>query len=109
MTGASGYLGCHIVYQLLCDGYRVRGSVRDLTDTDKTKQLRDLLPYPKFELRLVQADLLESSSWQKQVNHYNSNDSNMNVKILHCGERNLRSLVTVQVASSSHSSSSSSS
>ena len=67
VTGASGYLGCHIVYQLLRKGYRVRASVRDLSDKDTTKKLRNLCPTAKFELKLVQADLQDLEALQKHV------------------------------------------
>mmetsp|Transcript_51672 Transcript_51672/g.82097 ORF Transcript_51672/g.82097 Transcript_51672/m.82097 type:complete len:379 (-) Transcript_51672:347-1483(-) len=42
VTGANGFLGSHIVEQLLLAGYRVRGTVRNATDLQKTKHLRKL-------------------------------------------------------------------
>lgn len=38
MTGANGFLGSHIVDQFLQEGYRVRGTVRDL---EKNKWLQE--------------------------------------------------------------------
>ena len=42
VTGASGYIGTHVVRQLLDRGYRVRATVRDPTDDDKTGHVRAL-------------------------------------------------------------------
>uniref|UniRef100_A0A914EDB4 NAD-dependent epimerase/dehydratase domain-containing protein n=1 Tax=Acrobeloides nanus TaxID=290746 RepID=A0A914EDB4_9BILA len=42
VTGASGYLATHCVQQLLDDGYLVRGTVRNLSNTKKIKPLHEL-------------------------------------------------------------------
>ena len=63
VTGASGYIATHIVKQLLELGYKVRGTVRNLKDEKKTSPLRKLVVKPKHELELVEADLLNESSW----------------------------------------------
>lgn len=39
VTGANGYIGSHVVDQLLLAGYKVRGTVRDAT---KAKWVQDL-------------------------------------------------------------------
>jgi len=63
VTGASGFLASHIVKQLLELGYRVRGTVRSLKDDKKVGPLRKLVDKPKYELELVEADLLNENSW----------------------------------------------
>lgn len=42
VTGASGYLATELINQLLSKGYNVRGTVRSLTNQDKTEHLRKL-------------------------------------------------------------------
>ncbi|XP_028405338.1 tetraketide alpha-pyrone reductase 1-like [Dendronephthya gigantea] len=68
VTGASGFLASHVIHQLLqSEGYRVRGTVRDLTNEKKTSPLQALYPEAKYPLELVQADLLEAESWIRAV------------------------------------------
>jgi nucleoside-diphosphate-sugar epimerase len=67
VTGASGYIAAHIVKQLMENGYRVRGTVRNLTDSKKCDPLRKLVENPKHPLELVEADLLNESSWPNAV------------------------------------------
>lgn len=63
VTGASGYIASHLVKQLLEAGYRVRGTVRKLSDEKKVSHLRNLVPDAKHPLELVEADLLNDQSW----------------------------------------------
>jgi len=67
VTGASGFIGAHVVKLLLDDGYRVRGTVRSLQAEDKVKPLKDLSVGAKHELELVEADLLKEDSWKEAV------------------------------------------
>lgn len=67
VTGASGYIATHIVKQLLELGYKVRGTVRSLKDEKKVAPLRKLVENPKHDLELVEADLLNESSWLEAV------------------------------------------
>ncbi len=48
-------------------GYRVRGTVRSLRDEKKVAPLRGLVKNPKHPLELVEADLLNESSWLSAV------------------------------------------
>lgn len=67
VTGASGYVGCHVTQQLLQAGYRVRGSVRDTKNEKKVKPLHNLCPDAKHPLELVEADLMKPESWLEAV------------------------------------------
>ena len=68
VTGASGYVATHILKQLLEQGrVRVRGTVRNLSNEKKVKPLRDMVPDPKYPLRLIEADLQNPKSWVEAV------------------------------------------
>jgi hypothetical protein len=67
VTGASGYIACHIIKQLLERGYRVRGTVRSLKNESKVAPLRRLVPSPKYPLDLVEADLEKEDGWLQAV------------------------------------------
>ena len=59
VTGASGFLAGHVIQQLTNKGFKVRGTVRNLTDAAKTQHLRELFP----DLELYEADLLHDGSF----------------------------------------------
>jgi len=65
VTGASGYIAMHIVQQLLkIRRYRVRGTVRDLSNASKVDPLMALDTNDKSpRLEVVQAELLDGPSW----------------------------------------------
>ena len=67
VTGASGYVALHVVDQLLKAGHRVRGTVRSLTNAEKVAPLKMLGESAQHPLELVEADLLDASSWAKAV------------------------------------------
>lgn len=60
VTGASGYIAAHIIKILLESGYKVRGTVRDPTNAQKCKPIKDLVPSKVENLELVKADLTDS-------------------------------------------------
>mmetsp|Transcript_22764 Transcript_22764/g.25343 ORF Transcript_22764/g.25343 Transcript_22764/m.25343 type:complete len:334 (+) Transcript_22764:71-1072(+) len=60
VTGASGYIGSHVVDLLLSQGYRVRGTVRSVKNENKVKHLAKYTT-----LELFEADLLQQKSFAK--------------------------------------------
>lgn len=68
VTGGTSFIGSHIIYQLLNKNYYVRCTVRCLND-NKTQAL---LKFPKASthLEIVQADLIDFTSWEKVRNIY---------------------------------------
>ncbi|KAK7090238.1 uncharacterized protein [Littorina saxatilis] len=67
VTGASGYIATHVIKQLQEAGYKVRGTVRSLSDEAKVKHLNDLCPDATYKLELVEADLTKPDSWEAAV------------------------------------------
>eukprot|EP00919_Chromeraceae_sp_WS-2016_P020736 GHVR01049228.1.p1 GENE.GHVR01049228.1~~GHVR01049228.1.p1 ORF type:complete len:217 (+),score=43.90 GHVR01049228.1:63-713(+) len=65
VTGATGFIAAHIVSQLLNKGYTVRGTVRDLKNTESYKHLTDLQGSNK--LQLVEANCLKPDGWKDAV------------------------------------------
>jgi dihydroflavonol-4-reductase len=62
VTGINGFLGSHIVSQLLDRGYTVRGTMRDPTAVAKVPYLSKLGHRDRLEI--VQADLLRADTWK---------------------------------------------
>ncbi len=59
VTGVSGHLASRIAKDLLEGGFRVRGTVRNLKDSDKVRTMRSLLP----GIDLVEVDLRSPVGW----------------------------------------------
>jgi dihydroflavonol-4-reductase len=67
VTGASGYIGSHIVANLLSKGKTVRATVRDSSDPERVDHLRAMEIENGGSLEIVQMDLLDSVSVKKAV------------------------------------------
>lgn len=63
VTGASGFLAMHVVQQCVRNGFKVRGTVRDLKDEKRVRPLMKMSS--RFNLELVEADLLNKNCWSK--------------------------------------------
>jgi len=63
VTGASGFMAGHIIRELTDKGFKVRGTVRNVSDTAKTQHLKDLFP----GIELYEADLLDDGSFQECI------------------------------------------
>ncbi|VDN03149.1 unnamed protein product [Thelazia callipaeda] len=64
VTGATGYLAIHCIKQLLEEGYKVRGTVRDLNANEKISPLQKLANSDNLELiRMALED--EPDRWEK--------------------------------------------
>jgi len=61
VTGAAGFIATHIVKLLFERQYKVRGTVRNVSDKTKTGHLETLFP----ELQLFEADLLKDGSFDE--------------------------------------------
>ena len=66
VTGASGFIGVHIVKDLLEQGYVVRGTVRALNPPEKYDYLTNL-PGAETRLTLLEAELLSEGSYDDAV------------------------------------------
>lgn len=65
VTGITGFVGSQIALQLLESNYRVRGTVRSLSNKSKLEPIKNL---PNQQnLTLVEADLLKPETWDKAV------------------------------------------
>ena len=63
VTGASGYIGTHVVVALLQRGYAVRACLTDLSNPDKTEHLTALNDQYEGSVTLHQANLLDEGSY----------------------------------------------
>ncbi|MVN91447.1 SDR family oxidoreductase [Mucilaginibacter aquatilis] len=68
VTGGSGFVGVHIVLQLLQQGYRVRTTLRDLSKQDTVlKALRDGGIADPEPLQFFQAELTSDQGWKEAM------------------------------------------
>jgi nucleoside-diphosphate-sugar epimerase len=67
VTGASGYLGSWVAWELLSRGAHVRATVRDPDNQAKCQHLLDMAKELPGTLELVKADLLEPGSFDEAV------------------------------------------
>ena len=67
VTGASGFIGSHVVCAMLDRGYHVRATVRDPSDAAKIAHLRAHAEAVGGELEFVAADLTEPGAFDEAV------------------------------------------
>ncbi|MFV0466470.1 MAG: GDP-mannose 4,6-dehydratase [Lachnospiraceae bacterium] len=64
VTGGNGFLGLHIILQLLQKGYAVKTSVRKLKSKEQIISVLTKHGIDNFDhLEFVEADLLSDSNW----------------------------------------------
>ena len=67
ITGASGFIGSHIVANLLSKGAQVRATVTDSSDPERVNHLLSLPVSDGGSLDIVEMDLLDAESVRKAV------------------------------------------
>ena len=67
VTGASGYIGSHIVANLLSKGKVVRATVRDASDPERIDHLRKMEVAKGGSLEIIEMNLLDSESVHRAV------------------------------------------
>ena len=67
VTGASGYIGSHVVSNLLARGRDVRATVRDASDPGRVDHLRALPVSEGGSLEIVEMDLMDADSVSRAV------------------------------------------
>ena len=67
LTGISGYIGNHCAVELLKNGYFVRGSVRDLSKSQKIIEAIRKEIDPKNNLEFCELDLLIDDGWDEAM------------------------------------------
>ena len=65
ITGASGFIGAHCIIQLLESGYKVRGTVRNLSRVPALTEMFARHTDKVNHLSFVQADLLSDDGWEE--------------------------------------------
>ena len=68
ITGASGYVGSHVVIALMKRGYDIRACVTDTSNPVKSTFLNDLNDEHTGTLALFQANLLNKGSYDEVFN-----------------------------------------
>jgi uncharacterized protein YbjT (DUF2867 family) len=63
VTGGSGYVASWILKQLLDEGYNVRTTVRNKSNTAKYQHLLDIAKESKGKLELFEADLMKEGTF----------------------------------------------
>ena len=67
MTGVNGFIASHVADQLLVDGYKVRGTVRQITKGEAlSRYFKSTFGEDKFELAVVQ-DITEAGAFDRTI------------------------------------------
>ena len=67
VTGASGYIGSHIVANLLLKGKKVRATVRDSQDHGRVQHLKEMKISDEGSLEIVEMDLFDGDSVDRAI------------------------------------------
>lgn len=67
LTGVTGFLGSHTTIQLLDKGYKIVGTLRDMTRASKIKEVIQTHTNNIDNLSFVEADLLNEKIWQEAM------------------------------------------
>ena len=67
VTGASGYIGSHVVANLLLKGKKVRATVRNAGDPDRVNHLKNMKIVEGGSLEIIEMDLFDSESVDKAI------------------------------------------
>lgn len=67
VTGINGFVASWITFGLLQQGYRVRGTVRNISDASKTSHLVDIATQYHGYIEFIEADLLMDAGWDTAV------------------------------------------
>src|SRR5579872_5467928 len=68
VTGGSGFIGSHVILQLLAAGHEVRTTIRSLRrESDVRAMLREGGADPGDRLSFAAADLLQDAGWAEAV------------------------------------------
>ena len=67
VTGASGYIGSHIVANLLLKGKKVRATVRDSQDHERVQHLKEMKISDEGSLEIVEMDLFDGDSVDRAI------------------------------------------
>ena len=65
VTGATGFIGSHIIVQLLNTGHEVTGSMRDLKRADSMREVYGQHVNDLSRLTFVQLDLMKDDGWDE--------------------------------------------
>ena len=64
VTGASGYIALHCILELLKEGYKVKGSLRDLNREDEVRKSLGR-EFDKGKLEFCKLNLLDDAGWEE--------------------------------------------
>ena len=67
VTGASGYIGSHVVGNLLSKGMEVRATVRDSSDPERVDHLKSLKVAEGGRLEIIEMDVLDAVAVENAV------------------------------------------
>jgi dihydroflavonol-4-reductase len=66
ITGASGFIGSHIIIQLLEKGYKVRGTLRNMKRAESMLEIyRKHVSFPDDQMEFAEVDLLKDEGWDE--------------------------------------------